>query len=220
MTPLPLEETFFRFLNTHGTHPTVDVAMATLSSWAVWWPFLILAAAAVLAFGGFRGRAMLLAAGLAVGVTDGAVCRTLKNAVHRPRPHEVLTDIRTIDLAKARPRVLALGLPLRVKISSVTQPAMRGNSFPSGHSANCFALASVCFLFYRRWGWVAYLPAGLVALSRMYVGVHWPSDVLAGSLIGVACGLGVVFFLRVLWRGIGPRIAPALHAAHPDLIKP
>ena len=74
-------------------------------------------------------------------------------------------------------------------------------------------------LFYRRRGWIAFLPAGLVAISRVYVGVHWPSDVLVGSLIGVACGWISFSVSAFLWRQFGRRIVPAIHAAHPDLIE-
>jgi undecaprenyl-diphosphatase len=213
-----LEQSLFLSLNSAPKDQLVDVAMATLSSWAVWWPLAILAGAGLLVFGKFHARAMVVCALLAVGINDGLLCRTLKHTVQRPRPHEVLAGIRTIDLAKATPRLLALGKPLREKISSPDIPATTGKSFPSSHAANCFALATVIFLFHRRRGWIAFFPAALVAFSRMYVGVHWPLDVLAGSLIGIACGWAVVALLRKLWKTLAPRFVSALHRAHPDLL--
>ncbi|PME06810.1 phospholipid phosphatase [Corynebacterium ulcerans] len=58
-------------------------------------------------------------------------------------------------------------------------------SFPSGHATAAFAAAMVFTLLCRRW-WVltAWIVAAAVGLSRLYVGVHWPSDVLAGALLG------------------------------------
>lgn len=76
------------------------------------------------------------------------------------------------------------------------------NSFPSGHSCSAFAFAvAVCMALPWKWGRIAALAAAVVmALSRLYVGVHFPSDVLAGALIGTLCGLAGSWLVNQLAR--------------------
>lgn len=59
-------------------------------------------------------------------------------------------------------------------------------SFPSGHTLNGFTAATALYLHYHKAGIAALLFAGLIAFSRMYLFVHYPTDILAGIILGVA----------------------------------
>ncbi len=214
----PMDQAAFYLINHYWAHPTLDLPMAVASSWDFWWPFLVLGGLAVLVFGGFRARMMVLAAGLAIGMTDGVVVNSLKHLVGRPRPHQELVGARTLDLAKAKPRFLAIGKPLKEEYSHPGRRAVRGNSFPSGHAANNFALATVVAVFYRRRGWLAFLPAAVVAYSRIYVGSHWPADVLVSCFLGAGTALVVVAAFSAAWRNWGGRWFSSVHASHPSLL--
>lgn len=76
-----------------------------------------------------------------------------------------------------------------------------GHSFPSGHTMSAFAIAaSLTFYCNKRWVTIGMLAlAGLVGLSRIMLGVHWPIDVLIGATIGLACGYAGVQFLQLAW---------------------
>ena len=61
-------------------------------------------------------------------------------------------------------------------------------SFPSGHATLFFALATAIYLYDKRAGYVFYVLATLIAISRVVVGVHYPVDIIAGAAIGVLVG--------------------------------
>ncbi|MBI5235722.1 MAG: glycosyltransferase family 39 protein [Deltaproteobacteria bacterium] len=96
----------------------------------------------------------------------------LKAAFERPRPSHATADI-----------VLAF-----LQNPSLIDLTGRYNSFPSGHATVSFALASVIARKYPAWRGLAYYLALLIALSRVYLGSHNPSDVFAGAVVGLAAG--------------------------------
>lgn len=194
--------------------------MAAASSWDLWWPIAVLGGLLLCVFGGFRGRAFLVVTGLAIGLTDALVVDTLKDTIGRPRPHEAVVGVRTLDLAKSSPRFFALTMPLREDYSVHRLLPPAGNSFPSGHASNNFAIAAVACVFFRRWGWVALLPAALVSYSRIYVGSHWPSDVVVSVFLGAGLGLLTCAIADFLWQKAAPRWLPRLSARHPSLLAP
>lgn len=71
----------------------------------------------------------------------------------------------------------------------ISPPA--GYSFASGHTVRSFAAAFALFLYNRKWGTVLLTYAGLIGLSRIYLMVHYPSDVIAGAFIGILCGAAI-----------------------------
>jgi len=109
--------------------------------------------------------------------------------------------------------------PVRVREVQPEPGIPGGSSFPSAHTADNFVAAAVIAMFYRRWGWIYGLMAALVGYSRMYTGVHWPSDVIFSVFLGL--GIGVLGTLGIdwLWRRWGGRIFPKWHERHPSLLK-
>src|SRR5260370_22040151 len=77
----------------------------------------------------------------------------------------------------------------------------RGCSFPSGHAAGSFAFAFFVLALQRRAGAILIGIAALVALSRVALGVHYPSDVLAGAILGAAFGWTAARMYRARWAG-------------------
>jgi undecaprenyl-diphosphatase len=78
-------------------------------------------------------------------------------------------------------------------------------SYPSGHAAMAFGVAAVVSLVYRRWRWsiVAFSGATLIALSRIYLGLHYPSDIFGGAVLGAAVGAacyGLFWLPQPAWR--------------------
>jgi len=193
--------------------------MGVVSDMKIWQPVLVVVGLCLLVFGGFHGRAFVVAMVLTLVLVETLVVRTLKSAIGRPRPKQSQT-VRLVQLQKATPKILTIFQQPRVHYSAEKdlRGAGEGSSFPSGHVTNNVIAAVFCTLFFRRWGSLYFVFAALVGYSRIYLGAHWPSDVLATALMAAALALLMVALLEWLWRRAGHRWAPELFARHPSLV--
>ncbi len=144
---------------------------------AIW----LLAAGGMLCTKKYRRQGVILLVGLAVGVLVGNVC--LKNLVARPRPCWLDSSVQLL-------------------ISSPTD-----FSFPSGHTLSSAIGATVLTKANHQFGWAAIPLAAAIAFSRLYLFVHYPSDVLAGAVLGVAIGEAVYW----AWTRWGKSMSPSAH---------
>jgi membrane-associated phospholipid phosphatase len=91
--------------------------------------------------------------------------------------------------------------------------AQDGFGYPSSHAATAFGVALVLtFLVPARWRWLPVTLAAVVGIARLHVGVHYPLDVLGGTLIGTAVGLAVVAVANPSRRWPGARTVESTHA--------
>jgi membrane-associated phospholipid phosphatase len=184
-----LDENLFRLINQTWACPPIDKLMAIMSSFAFWIPIFLFIAVAILIFCGKKGRQLVLSLVIVIGLTEAIFVGSIKGLIHRPRPPEVLVNTRIVALQKANPQTLALFKPATVGHSAAKDIRSVGKSFPSGHVTDNFAALTVLIAFFGWRGALYLLPASLVAYSRIYVGKHWPSDVLASIFLGVLCAL-------------------------------
>ncbi len=176
-----MDANLFLFLNAHHT-PALDLAFLIITTLGSGW---VVAPAVLLALvRNTRGRrARTLAAHIAVAMCAAWLTNAvLKRIVDRPRP-----IVHFSNLGSSGP-----GGPVRRPQIRVIGGPHEDASFPSGHaSAACSAAAVLVLLWGRRYAW-AVLAAGLVSYSRVYLGVHFPADVVAGAILGGLVTLAVL----------------------------
>jgi undecaprenyl-diphosphatase len=153
---------------------------------AAYLPYFLGAGALVfiLSFEGWRRRTFLLIeASLSILLSRGIFTYIIQSLYTHPRPSAMLGIIELVHESS--------------------------NSFPSGHAAFFFALATTIFFYNRHWGgWYFFLGA-LNGFARIAAGVHWPLDIVGGALIGIGSGIGIHLLLKSSWNLLHHHEAPA-----------
>ena len=165
--------------------PAMDFLMPKITllgnGGAVW----ILAAGVLLATKKYRKHGAFLLAGLAVGVLAGNL--TLKPLIARPRP-------------------CWLDESVQLLIANPTD-----YSFPSGHTLSSVIGATVLTKANRKFGFAAIPLAALIAFSRLYLYVHFPTDILGAAVLGVAIGLLTCIIGDKIWTALAKRACFCAH---------
>ena len=212
-----MDQFLFQLINERWTSPGLDLFMAAVSDLEIWKPVLIALAVYALVFMGFKGRAFIFCLVVTLVVSEQLLVRTLKSAIDRRRPKQT-QPVRMVQLERTSPAFLTLFKKPRIRTSDETDHTKSGPSFPSGHVTDNVIIAMMCFLFFRRWGWLYFIFAAAVSYSRIYLGAHWPSDVIATAFMAAGVTLLVMALLEWLWRTFAPRWWPQIHARHPRLL--
>lgn len=171
------DEATFRQIHLAWRHPALDPIFRALTD-----PGKLLLPLLLVLVGLFwmqrrRGLVGLLVLAATITVSDQTSAKLLKPIFHRARPSVVVAD-------------------------SEPMFGVRGSySFPSVHATNAFATAFVLDAVFPGSRPAFFALATLVSYSRIYVGDHWPSDTLAGALLGSLIGLGGrIVFVRLARR--------------------
>ena len=158
---MTLDQTVLHGIHAALTGPFLDFLMPKITDLGNGGAIWLLAAGCLLCTKKYRRQGVLLLGGLAVGVLVGNVA--LKNLIARPRP----CWVESVPLLIASPT---------------------DYSFPSGHMLSSAIAATILTKTDRCFGYAAIPLAALIAFSRLYLYVHWPSDVLFGAVLGTALG--------------------------------
>lgn len=115
---------------------------------------------------------MIFLALIAGGVARLVVAETVRFFYDRPRPFEVLDGVKQLVWHDG------------------------GGAFPSGHAVFFFAAAAVVSRYYPKTGILFFLAALNLSLARVQAGLHWPSDILGGAVLGILVGIAAVALIR------------------------
>ncbi len=178
---LHFDETLFHLVNSGCQNSFFDWLMPLLRDKYFWVPVYLFIASFLLINFRKQGLVIFLALALTVGLSDSINSQLLKKNVQRLRPCQVLEPAKDMHLLV---------------------PCGYGFSFPSTHAANHFAVAIFLSLtlgkLFRRIKIPLILWASSVAFAQVYVGVHYPLDILMGALFGSLVAWGVYLLLGLL----------------------
>jgi undecaprenyl-diphosphatase len=129
----------------------------------------------------FLAKALLCAA--IVGTLSGVINTQVKHIVHRDRPVVYFADHTVVSSASGG-------------TVHVVGETLRRNSFPSGHANTAFTAATILALYFGGYFFYGCLAAFLIALSRVYVGAHFPLDIAAGAVMGSLTAVLIIGLFR------------------------
>ena len=173
---IQIDTSVFYILNSKATNIVFDFLMPILTNLDYWKIPLAVIVVLLATFGKRKGRIAVVLLVIGVALSD-QICNTVvKPLVGRIRPCNVLENVR-----------LLVNCP-------------KSLSFPSGHATNIFTGTLILSSIYQRLRIPLIIIAILVAYSRIYVGVHYPLDVLVGGLLGILCALITISIYRVFSR--------------------
>ncbi len=173
------DQAAFFWINQSWANPVLDRILPFLTDFDHWRIPVVVCLLALAVFGGTKGRVTVLILVVVITLSDQTASALIKPLVGRVRPCNALEDVRLLI------------------------PRSGAFSFPSSHAANITAAALVLSVRYGRLKPVWIAVAVLVCLSRVYVGVHYPVDVLGGAGVGLAAG-GLVLGIH---RWAAPRVS-------------
>lgn len=191
-----IDEALFLWVNARSATDLIGASMLFLSYIGLGW-ILVLIAGGYLYFmdrKAFFRRMVALVIILSLG---GLIGQAIKRTVKRGRPVAALSDIVDRKMAVQQPFWQVsqqTAIPFRPYVRPegfdrkhllVLGPVYTKRSFPSGHSIAAFCVATCLAYYLRRRRWLVYLVAAGIAFSRVYIGLHFFSDIIAGAAIGV-----------------------------------
>jgi undecaprenyl-diphosphatase len=185
-----LEVRAFRILNGKAANPVLDAAMPVITNLRQSRVILVLIWCALVLFGGTKGRWAAFMLIPLVAASDQISSHLIKPLVERMRPCEVLGGVHLWN-----------GEAWIVTPDIVTKSYKSSFSFPSSHAANITASMIFLGLAYRKVIVPLMAVAVLVSYSRIYIGVHWLSDMLVGMALGAALAWPAYLLFRRLVRG-------------------
>ena len=167
-----IDQNLFVYINRVATHPILDTLMPFFRESTFWIPLYLFLIVFVFVNFGKNGWVWLLFAFITVLLTDQFSSSIIKNWVQRPRP---CAD----PLFSGQVRLLL-------------DHCSGGYSFTSSHATNHFGVATFLFVtlgrFFGNWKYVLFFWAALICYAQVYVGVHYPFDVIFGALLGFMIG--------------------------------
>ncbi len=201
---LSFEVRAFRLLNRSIENPVFDAMMPVASDFDKFRIAVLLIWCAMVLFGKNRGRWAALFLVVIIFASDQLSSHVIKPIFERVRPCDAIGGVH-LWMGKG-------GGGWITTPQVVTQSYKPSYSFPSSHAANIAASMLFLGLVYRRWIAPLVAIAAIVSLSRIYVGVHWVSDVVVGAALGALIAwLAYVGFVR-LYRSVtrsGPDKPPS-----------